>query len=85
MDNNNKRENRAAVQAGWIAAAEGLEVFLAEEADPELFHLRLDCPKLGTTPVTAHIVEGIITDAKKFFYRDVVPCDRCFKTMTTKT
>jgi hypothetical protein len=84
MDNN-KREGRAAVQAGWIAAAEGMEVYLSEEADPELFHLRKDCPKVGATPIAAHIENGIITDAKKFFYRDVVPCDRCFKTMTTKT
>lgn len=84
MDNG-KREARAAIQAGWVAAAEGLEVYLSEEADPELFHLRKDCPKVGGNPVVAHILDGIITDERKFFYRDVVPCDRCIKNMTLDT
>jgi hypothetical protein len=72
-----KRDARAAIVAGWIATMEGQTVYLSEEADPDLFHTRKDCPKSGSEPIEAKIVDGIITSPKGFYFRDVVPCSRC--------
>jgi len=72
-----KRDARAAIVAGWIATMEGQVVYLSEEAEPDLFHTRKDCPKAGAEPIEAHVVDGIITTKNGFYFRDVVPCSRC--------
>jgi hypothetical protein len=72
-----KRDARAAIVAGWIATMEGQVVYLSEEAEPDLFHTRKDCPKVGSSPSTATIANGIITTPNGFYFRDVVPCSRC--------
>lgn len=75
------KDARAAIVAGWIATMEGQVIYLSEENDPDLFHLRKDCPKAGSDPIEAKVVNGTITSPKGFYFRDVVPCSRCIEKM----
>lgn len=79
--NNKNNERREMHVAAMVASMEGKEVFLEQGPDPDLFHIREDCPRLQSQKGKhiAKVIEGRITDQKGFFYRDTIPCERCVK------
>ena len=81
----NSREKRDVLIEAWVASQEGGEYFIEDDPDPNIFHGRRDCPRLGDPVLSLKVKDGILQDEKGFYYRDLLPCQMCIREISKNT